>query len=153
MSTTATPEPLRPGFEGIAPILRVRNVRASIDYYVGVLGFQVDWETPIFASVSRGGAHVFLSEGDQGHPGSWVWIGVTDAAALFEEYSRKGARIRHPPTNYAWAYEMQVEDIDGNVLRAGSEPLPGRPIGEWLDMHGGLWAMASSGEWTRVDRG
>ncbi len=153
MSTTATPEPLRPGFEGITPILRVRNVRASIEHYVNVLGFQVDWETPIFASVSRDRAHVFLSEGDQGNPGSWVWIGVTDAAALFDEYSRKGASIRHPPTNYEWAYEMQVEDLDGNVLRMGSDQRPGDPIGEWLDMRGGVWRLTSPGEWTRVDRG
>lgn len=153
MSVTATPEPLRPGFEGVTPILRVQNVRASIDYYVGALGFKVDWETPIFASVSRDRAHVFLSEGDQGNPGSWVWIGVTDAAALSDEYRRTGARIRHPPTNYPWAYEMQVEDIDGNVLRLGSEPLSDSACGEWLDMRGGLWAMTSAGEWTRVGRG
>jgi len=152
MSATETPEPHRLGFEGITPILRVRNVRASIDHYVNVLGFKVDWETPIFASVSRDRAHVFLSEGDQGNPGSWVWIGVTDAAALFEEYSHKGAMIRHPPTNYAWAYEMQVEDIDGNVLRLGSETLSGSPAGDWLDMRGDLWRLVSPGEWTRVER-
>ena len=27
-----------------------------------------------------------LSEGDQGNPGSWVWIGVEDADALFNQY-------------------------------------------------------------------
>jgi catechol 2,3-dioxygenase-like lactoylglutathione lyase family enzyme len=153
MSNTATPEPLRPGFEGVKPILRVRDVRASIEHYVNVLGFKVDWETPIFASVSRDRAHLFLSEGDQGNPGSWVWMSVTDAAALFEEYSRKGARIRHPPTNYEWAYEMQVEDIDGNVLRVGSDPLPDKPIGEWIDMRGDVWRPGAQGEWTKVDRG
>ena len=153
MSTTETPEPLRQGFEGIAPILRVQDVLASIGYYVNALGFTVDWESPIVASVSRDRAHLFLSEGDQGNPGSWVWIGVTDAAAVADEYRRTGAKIRHPPTNYRWAYEMQVEDIDGNVLRLGSEPLPGSACGEWLDMQGDLWAMGSTGKWTRVDRG
>jgi len=153
MSTTETPEPLRSGFEGITPILRVRNVRASIGYYVDVLGFKVDWESPIVASVSRDRACVFLSEGDQGNPGSWVWIGVTDAAAVSDEYRRTGAKIRHPPTNYPWAYEMQVEDIDGNVLRLGSEPLPDGACGEWLDMQGDLWSMGSTGKWPRVDRG
>jgi hypothetical protein len=34
---------------------------------------------------------------------------------------------------------MQVEDLDGNVLRFGSEPRPGEPDGEWLDMHGRRW--------------
>jgi catechol 2,3-dioxygenase-like lactoylglutathione lyase family enzyme len=104
-----------------APILRVANLSASLDYYVKVLGFTIDWEYPrVIASVSRGQCCIFLSEGDQGNPGSWAWVGVGDAGALFEEYRSKGAKIRHPPTNYSWAYEMQVEDLDGNVLRLGS---------------------------------
>lgn len=131
---------LRPvGFEGMTPILRVKDIPASIEYYVRVLGFKVDWQFPYFASVSRGRCHIFLSQGDQGHVGGWVWIGVEDAAALFDEYRHAGAKIRHPPTNYAWAYEMQVEDIDGNVLRIGSEPKENEPYGEWLDMDGKTW--------------
>jgi len=138
------------GFEGVSPILRVNSVSASIDYYVAKLGFKIDWQAPFFASVSRGKCHIFLSEGDQGNPGSWVWIGVEDAEALFNEYRMKGAHVRHPPTNYSWAYEMQVEDLDGNILRLGSEPKSEQPVGEWLDMRGDHWSMSSSGEWTRA---
>jgi hypothetical protein len=76
-----------------------------------------------------------------------VWIGVSDAGALHEEYRRRGAKIRHAPTNYSWAYEMQVEDPDGNVLRMGSEPLEGEPDGEWLDMRGRRWVRRAEG-WT-----
>ena len=138
-------------FEGVSPILRVQNLSASIDYYGHKLGFKIDWQRPIFASVSRGRCHIFLSEGDQGNPGSWVWIGVEDADALFNEYRITEAKLRHPPTNYSWAYEMQVEDLDGNVLRLGSEPKSDQAVGEWLDMRGNRWAMASSGEWVRVE--
>jgi catechol 2,3-dioxygenase-like lactoylglutathione lyase family enzyme len=139
-------------FEGISPILRVRSLRASIDYYVSVLGFKVDWEDPgTFASVSRGRCGIFLCEGDQGNPGAWVWIGVEDSERLFEEYSARGARIRHPPTNYRWAYEMQIEDPDGNVLRFGSEPKVDRPFGAWLDMRGDLWVRSPAGGWTHVE--
>src|SRR5262249_13882614 len=77
---------------------------------------------------------------------------VGDARALHAEYVERGARIRHPPTNYAWALEMQVEDLDGNVLRMGSEPDEGAAIGEWLDMRGDRW-VRSRGGWTRLDRG
>ena len=143
-------------FEGTTPILRVENLSASVDYYVKVLGFQLDWEGPgIFASVTRGKTNIFLCEQDQGHAGGWVWVGVSDAAALHEDYRQRGARIRHPPTNYEWAYEMQVEDLDGNVLRMGSEPLEGEPIGEWLDMRGDRWVRTPDGEgagWTRLPR-
>jgi hypothetical protein len=64
---------------------------------------------------------------------------VQDAATLFEQYKATGAKIRHPPTNYAWAYEMQVEDLDGNVLRMGSESKENESYGEWLDMDGKAW--------------
>jgi len=99
-----------------------------------------------------GNATFFLSVGDQGHLGSWVWIGVEDAEALFREYQAKGANVRNPPTNYEWAYEMQIEDLDGNVLRLGSEPKSDQPEGEWLDMRGERWAKSSDGEWKRVEK-
>jgi catechol 2,3-dioxygenase-like lactoylglutathione lyase family enzyme len=38
----------------VCPILRVRDVSASIDYYVRMLGFVLDWQASYFASVSRG---------------------------------------------------------------------------------------------------
>ncbi len=140
------------GLEGITPILRVRSLLASIDYYICVLGFKVDWEeSGSFVSVSRGRCGIFLCEGDQGNPGAWVWIGVEDCERLFEEYSASGARIRHPPTNHPWAYEMQIEDPDGNVLRFGSEPKADRPFGAWLDMRGELWVRSPAGEWTHVE--
>jgi len=135
-------------FEGVTPILRVRSVAASLDYYVQKLGFKIDWHAPSFASVSRGRCHIFLSEEDQGNPGGWVWIGVEDADALFEEYRSSGAKIRHRPTNYDWAYEMQVEDPDGNILRMGADQKQDQPVGEWLDMQGRRWKF-EGGEWVK----
>jgi catechol 2,3-dioxygenase-like lactoylglutathione lyase family enzyme len=139
-------------FGGVTPILRVANVAASVEYYVIVLGFKIDFHyAGIIASVSRGRCGIFLVEGDQGHAGGWVWIGVSDIEPLFEEYRAKGARLRHPPTNYAWAFEMQIEDLDGNVLRIGSDPKPELPIGEWLDMQGDRWQHSADGHWIRVE--
>lgn len=140
-------------FEGATPILPVRQLEASIDFYVKVLAFAVDFIGPgRFAAVSRDGCHLFLSEGDQGSPGTWVWIGVEDVEALLEEYRARGHNARHPPTNYPWAYEMQLEDPDGNVLRVGSERRADRPDGtSWRDMRGSRWERSSAGEWSRVD--
>lgn len=134
-ATASAPMP----FGGVTPVLRVRDVVASRDCYVQVLGFKVNFETEDFVSVSRGRCGLFLCQGDQGHAGSWVWIDGKDVDALYEEYKTSGAKIRHPPTNYSWALEMQVEDPDGNVLRLGSDPRPGGPDGEWLDMRGRRW--------------
>ncbi len=138
-------------FGGVTPILRVARLAASVEYYVIVLGFKIDFQEPGFASVSRGRCGIFLVEGDQGHAGGWVWIGVSDIESLFDEYRAKGARLRHPPTNYSWAFEMQVEDLDGNVLRIGSDPKPDLPIGEWLDMQGDRWIKSPEGRWTRIE--
>ncbi len=138
-------------FEGVTPVLRVRSLAKSLRHYVDLLGFRHDWGRADkgFASVSRGDCHLFLSQGDQGRFGTWVWVGVSDAAALHEENRRRGAKIRHPPTNYDWALEMQVEDPDGHVLRMGSEPLDVEPTGEWLDMQRRRWRMDGNGAWRR----
>ncbi len=137
MTGPAAQTPLALG--GVTPVLRVQDAAASRDYYVQVLGFKVDWQAEDFVSVSRGRCNLFLCEGDQGHPGSWIWIDGKNVELLHEEYKASGAKIRHPPTNYSWALEMQVEDLDGNVLRFGSDPRAGEPDGEWLDMHGRRW--------------
>jgi predicted enzyme related to lactoylglutathione lyase len=132
MGTTPTPQDPGVHFEGSVPILRVRDLEASLDHYGRVLGFTMDWHEPgVMASVSRGRACLMLCHGAQGNPGTWVWIGVSDAAALFEEYAGGGATIRMTPRNFPWAYEMHVEDPDRHVLRFGSEPLAGQPFGEW----------------------
>jgi len=112
------------GFECVIPILRVNNLAASIRYYVDVLGFKVDWGGEVessFASVSRDGRAIMLAQGEQGQPGTWLWIGVEDIEPLFAEYKATSVKFREQPTNYPWAYEMKIEDPDGHVLRFGSD--------------------------------
>ena len=143
MAGKQPPKSLPVQVEGVTPILRVRSLEVSLDHYVRVFGFKIDWQEPgIMGSVSRDGCNIMLCEGDQGHPGTWVWIGVDDAGNLYEEYTAKGATIRLAPTNYPWAYEMQVEDPDGHVLRFGSEPREREPFGDWRDMSGQVWVRA-----------
>jgi predicted enzyme related to lactoylglutathione lyase len=117
----ANPAPSR--FECSTPILRVENMQAALDFYVGKLGFKkADWSTDDFASVNRDRAGIYLARGDQGRGQAWVWLGVEDVRKLQEEFIGRGVKILRPPTNYSWVLEMQIEDPDGNVLRLGSEP-------------------------------
>jgi catechol 2,3-dioxygenase-like lactoylglutathione lyase family enzyme len=110
-------------FECIAPILRVEDMRASLRFYVDLLGFEnASWGSDDFTQVSREGHGIYLCHGDQGQGRAWVWIGVEDVEKLYGQYQASGLAIRLPPTNYSWALEMQVEDPDGNVLRLGSDP-------------------------------
>ena len=146
MSDEITSSPIC--FGGTTPILRVTDAEASMDYYTRVLGFRNDWGVVAgFASLTRDRCHLFLAQNDQGHAGSWIYIGVNDIDAVHEELKAKGAKIRHPPTNYDWACEMQVEDLDGNILRIGSDRKDGLPNGEWLDMNGRRWLQDTDGNW------
>jgi predicted enzyme related to lactoylglutathione lyase len=112
---------MRTKFECANPILSVADM-AKRSLYVDVLGFSnAEWGGADFTCVSRDNAGIYLSEGDQGQPGTWAWIGVEDVEALYEEYTAKGAMILHPPENFARALEMKVRDPDGHILRFGSE--------------------------------
>lgn len=117
--------------EGIVPILRVRALPDSLDHYVRVLGFRIDWQGPFVGSVSRDGHAIMLCQGGQGNPGTWMWIGVRDVDALLAELETRGATIRMRPRNFPWAYEMHVEDADGHVLRFGCDTRDDRPLEEW----------------------
>src|SRR5215469_1451713 len=123
MSTSTVPVVPGIAFGKVTPVLRVSDVQASEEYYVNRLGFKVDFRAPnYFVSVTRGQCCLFLCQGDQGHFGGWVWIDGVDVEKVYEELLASGEKIRHNPTNYPWALEMQVEDLDGNVLRIGSDP-------------------------------
>ena len=120
-------------FERATPILRVKDMAKAVAYYVDVLGFKnAEWGNEHFTSVNRDGAGIYLCANAQGNPGTWAWIGVEDAATVHEEIRAKGAIIQQGPRNYQWALEIHVRDVDGNVLRIGSEPLD-RPYDEWRD--------------------
>jgi uncharacterized glyoxalase superfamily protein PhnB len=108
----------------VRPIFNVHSLRDAERYYRDALGFKVDWEhgqPADFASVSRGDAVIFMCQGCQGNPGTWVMVFSRDVDALHDELRQKGALVRMPPTNMPWGMrEMHVSDTDGNVLRFGT---------------------------------
>jgi ankyrin repeat protein len=112
-------------FEAAIPIFNVRDVSASIAYYVEKLGFRKEWDwgmPPTFGCVQRDQVRLFLCARAQGGPGTWLSIFVQDVDALYEDYRRRGATIREAPTDFPWGVrEMNVEDLDGHRLRIGSE--------------------------------
>ena len=141
-----------PTLSGVVPILRVENLEVSVSYYLDKLGFESQWRAGQMASVGRGNTSIMLNENDQGQPGTWLWIGVSDVDALYAEFQKRGARLRHPPTNYPWgSRECQISDPDGHVLRFASESKPGARFGDWLDGKGRLWAPQPDGTWRLVD--
>jgi catechol 2,3-dioxygenase-like lactoylglutathione lyase family enzyme len=73
-------------FHHVVPMLNVRNFAASVDYYVNKLGFAKKWDEgtpPTFGCVWRDNIEIFLCEGGQGQPGTWMSIFIDDVDALF----------------------------------------------------------------------
>ncbi len=108
----------------ITPILNVQDVPASLEYYVEKLGFKKQFEhgdPPTFAAVERDGCTIMLAQGEQGHPGTWIYVAVTDVNALHADLVARGAMINDPPSDRPWLMrEMLVQDPDGHQIRIGS---------------------------------
>ena len=108
------------------PILRIFDIEKAKEFYVGYLGFTVDWEhrfeetLPLYMCVSRGGMEIHLSEhhGD-GTPGSAVYIETTGIVAYHAELSAKKYGYLRPgigPTPWG-SICMDLIDPFGNALR------------------------------------
>lgn len=112
--------------ENTIPIINVSDMAASQTFYEQTLGFATDWEAEVdqdkVAGISRNGCVIYLCEGSQGARGSWLWMGV-EHADYFEQVIDAGANIVQEATNYPWAYELRVQDPDGNVIRIGTGPM------------------------------
>ena len=119
-------------FGSVVPILRIFDEDKAREFYVGFLGFTVDWEhrfepgTPIYMQVSKGACVLHLSEhfGD-GSPGAAVRIGVDDVDAFQRELIDKKYKYARPGVqDQSWGMrEMSIKDPFGNKL-SFAMPLP-----------------------------
>jgi predicted lactoylglutathione lyase len=111
--------------ENIQPILSVKDIVVSREFYINKLGFEeAEWGDNNFTSISRDNCGIYLCRGEQGNPGTWIWIGFDgDIFSLYNELKEKGVAIRQPPISHPWAMELQIEDPDGHVLRFGTDPV------------------------------
>ena len=113
-------------FEQTIPILRIFDVAKAKEFYVGFLGFKVDWEhrftkaAPLYMQVSRRKLVLHLSEhhGDC-CPGSTVFVRMTGLRAFHREIMSKDYQYNRPGVERApWkALCMEVIDPFGNRLR------------------------------------
>lgn len=114
-----------PTFQAI-PIFRIFDEAKAREFYVGFLGFHVDWEArfdetaPLYMQVSRDGLVLHLTEhhGDA-CPGSTALVQSTGLEAYHREITAKGYRFIRPGIELApWnARVMEVIDPFGNRLR------------------------------------
>jgi catechol 2,3-dioxygenase-like lactoylglutathione lyase family enzyme len=116
--------------ENVTPILNVKDISKSLAFYVDILGFKsAEWGDDNFTSINRDNTGLYLCRGGQGLPGTWIWMGFDgDIFSLYQKLKSEGVKIKLPPTNFSWAYEMQVEDPDGHILRFGTDPNDKEPF-------------------------
>jgi catechol 2,3-dioxygenase-like lactoylglutathione lyase family enzyme len=124
------------------PIFRVRDVEASIAYYCEKLGFNKHGEHGedrlIIAEVGRSGLDLILdSSSVLPRPAAPSVLTLSlhkpeTLGALHREFQERGAKIVAPPFAVIWqegSWELDVEDLDGNVLVFwGQNPASSGPV-------------------------
>ncbi|SFE37412.1 glyoxalase superfamily protein [Roseivivax sediminis] len=110
----------------VTPILRMFDIAATRDFYLGFLGFEQRFEhrfapdLPLYMGVIRGGAELHLSQhhGDC-CPGARVRIAEPDLLAFQRRLAASGYGFGRPgvPVRQPWGdMEMTVTDPAGNRL-------------------------------------
>lgn len=118
-------------FQKTVPILRIFDVDKAKAFYVGFLGFQIDWEhrfdeqAPLYMQVSRGALVLHLSEhhGDC-CPGARIFIEMTGIREFHREITSKGYQYMRPGIEHAFYNATCTEVIDpfGNRLTFNERP-------------------------------
>src|SRR5262245_2329794 len=115
------------------PVLATDDVRATVDYYVRVLGFNelfVFGEPPRYAGVVRHGVEIYVKRdprmaatlGEAGlHHDMFLW--VTDVDAVYQEHKKRGAHVIEEIASDRWeARRYTVEDCNGYHIMV-AEPM------------------------------
>ena len=116
----------------LIPMMRCRDMRASVVFYTTILDFERtdgddDPAEHDFITLGRGGDQLALACGD-GVFGTVVVVATPDVDAAFRLFRRRGLRtpgnpdapmqVHEGPIDQTWGMrEFYVEDPDGNTLR------------------------------------
>lgn len=107
------------------PVLRIFSVEKAYEFYLGYLGFALDWEHrfgddfPLYAQIHRGDVVLHLTEhhGDC-TPGSAIFLSLDDIDALLEELQTRPYVYAKPGIETVdWGRQMQIADPFGNRIR------------------------------------
>ncbi|WP_439624444.1 glyoxalase superfamily protein [Shinella sp.] len=114
-----------PQFEQAVPIVRIFDVAKAHEFYLGFLGFSVDWEHrygdnfPLYTQVSRGGLRLHLSEhaGDA-TPGGNMVVYMKGIRGFQKELIGKDYRYMKPGLEDEGSrWEVTVTDPFQNRIR------------------------------------
>ena len=113
------------GFVKTTPIFRIFDEAKAKEFYVGFLGFKVDWEhrfeehAPLYMQISKDACIIHLSEhhGD-GSPGADVRIETDELESFHEQLLDKHYKYAGPGIEaMPWgSKDMTIRDPIGNRL-------------------------------------
>jgi uncharacterized glyoxalase superfamily protein PhnB len=117
-----------------APVLLVKNIVASIDYWQKALGFHATTygDTIDFAILRRDVAIIMLSQTPEGivpvpntalKGNCWnAYFWVDDAKAIYEEFTKNGAHIDYKLHEKPYGVlEFGIQDLDGHDIAFGQD--------------------------------
>jgi len=120
-------------FLQVVPILRIFDITKADEFYLGFLGFAVDWDhrfddnAPLYRQISRNGLTLHLSEhhGD-GSPGARLRVMMRGVREFQRELCEKRYRFMRPglETTPWGTIETGAIDPFGNSIRF-YEPIAG----------------------------
>jgi uncharacterized glyoxalase superfamily protein PhnB len=118
-----------PVLKSIAPVLLVRDVKASATFFEQKLGFHIEFLhglPPFYGAVSRDGVQLhlrfvhqppFAKNAVEEESVICAMIAVSNVQGLFKEFTTRGVEFAQPLTKQPWGgTEFHVRDLDGNVI-------------------------------------
>jgi uncharacterized glyoxalase superfamily protein PhnB len=111
-----------PTFHAIAPIFQVADLQRSIDFYTGVLGFQLGWtagDPPDRASLCRDHAEITI-ETDPAPTRAKAYVQVSGVDEIYALAAAAGANVAVPLADRFYGMrDGRIVDPDGNELHIG----------------------------------
>ncbi len=117
---------------GIAPILLVKDLLKSVEYWENKVGFEASLfhEPPTFAILRRDGIAIMLAQSGEGKViiPNWhvvgktadVYIWVSDAETIYKDLIARGATIDWTLYDTPWGTrEFGIQDIDDHDIGFG----------------------------------
>ena len=111
-------------FRSIAPVLQVKDLDGSIDFWKRVMAFDVAWiaggEPPNIASFCRDQIHLMVRVEKKPLPCD-IYIELDDIDPYFERVKSAGAKVVYGVADREYGMrDGRVQDPDGNQISLGS---------------------------------
>lgn len=106
------------------PTFRILSYKTAVKFYVGFLGFKIDWEyrfkttDPVYMQVSYNGLRLHLSEFKMFDTNTIVYVETTNILAFHHELKQRNLESNIQdiqPTNWQ-TMQLEIEDPFGNLL-------------------------------------